>query len=114
MVLGIRAMTPHTHYSSFFFFFNRPATTEIYTLSLHDALPICVIPRPAQSLPRAPVPAVPLPWTPGRLCPRINAYVTADRDRKSTRLNSSHANISYAVFCLKKKTPTCSHQNRND
>src|SRR5258707_4875483 len=81
----------------FFFFFNATATTEIYTLSLHDALPIY------------------------RHCPRRRnqcrkyhgscaanegariSLRTKQRDRKSTRLNSSHANISYAVFCLKKK-----------
>src|SRR2546426_3380106 len=84
-------------FSFFFFFFNDTATTEIYTLSLHDALPISrgnrgrgghhrhdrgvrLRPHPA----RAPVRGVP-------------------QDRKSTRLNSSHLVISYAVFCLKKK-----------
>src|SRR6266513_5015114 len=70
-----------------FFFFNDPATTEIYTLSLHDALPIS---RPRQP-PAAPSPAI------GRAARRPPA------DRKSTRLNSSHVSISYAVFCLKKK-----------
>src|SRR5574344_2451533 len=68
----------------FFFFFNDTATTEIYTLSLHDALPISLWHKiPFQQHP------LPLPI----LC----------RDRKSTRLNSSHQIISYAVFCLKKK-----------
>src|SRR2546421_13076767 len=80
----------------FFFFFNDTATTEIYTLSLHDALPICPGKR--------------------RRHPRIRAYGTRglhssgrdipavwNEDRKSTRLNSSHDQISYAVFCLKKK-----------
>src|SRR5205807_10564360 len=72
----------------FFFFFNDTATTEIYTLSLHDALPILRLgARPgredAHSGGRA--------EQPGRI------------DRKSTRLNSSHLVISYAVFCLKKK-----------
>src|SRR3712207_9208295 len=86
--------------SRLYFFFNDTATTEIYTLSLHDALPIF-----------------------DELGPRLRAWrdvletrgvaallevLTAsghltERDRKSTRLNSSHANISYAVFCLKKK-----------
>src|SRR6266699_6168811 len=70
----------------FFFFFNDPATTEIYTLSLHDALPTC--------------------------CTNSGVWVRSHRrtppswpaaDRKSTRLNSSHVRISYAVFCLKKK-----------
>src|SRR2546430_8836472 len=92
----------------FFFFFNDTATTEIYTLSLHDALPICY-----QIL---------------VLCNRLHNLggvqghdntstndqrsggpfadpggVDLIRDRKSTRLNSSHSQISYAVFCLKKK-----------
>src|SRR5258707_14915715 len=74
-----------------FFFFNDTATTEIYTLSLHDALPIS---RPV-GLPRA-----------TRLrssCRAVTGIEGALLDRKSTRLNSSHANISYAVFCLKKK-----------
>src|SRR5436190_22160817 len=80
----------------FFFFFNDTATTEIYTLSLHDALPIyanfCLKSRQ-------------------RDCVEINdrplhgeVHVRTDvEDRKSTRLNSSHTVISYAVFCLKKK-----------
>src|SRR5438105_7400465 len=75
----------------FFFFFNDTATTEIYTLSLHDALPISV------ALAQVP--------------PRERDQQQAERnvepedplDRKSTRLNSSHEWISYAVFCLKKK-----------
>src|SRR5476651_1206094 len=72
---------------SFFFFFNDTATTEIYTLSLHDALPICwTIWSASHCRPCS-----------GASCP------VAAADRKSTRLNSSHANISYAVFCLKKK-----------
>src|SRR5476651_937480 len=71
-----------------FFFFNDTATTEIYTLSLHDALPISS---------RSPSP-VPTPRS--KNC--TNGSAKAE-DRKSTRLNSSHANISYAVFCLKKK-----------
>src|SRR6266496_6306547 len=70
---------------SFFFFFNDTATTEIYTLSLHDALPIYRGP------PRRARPA-------GRPVGRRPAV-----DRKSTRLNSSHVEISYAVFCLKNK-----------
>src|SRR5689334_24137874 len=83
----------------FFFFFNDTATTEIYTLSLHDALPIS--------------------WRAGfssrgagggrgekRCCSRAGPLLRDARfagDRKSTRLNSSHSSISYAVFCLKKK-----------
>src|SRR5205809_2689492 len=80
-----------------FFFFNHTATTEIYTLSLHDALPICGVARHRDQI---------------RVETRVDR---ADRvlpahqlgrpsgDRKSTRLNSSHGYISYAVFCLKKK-----------
>src|SRR3712207_7434888 len=96
-------MTNASNTCYFFFFFNDTATTEIYTLSLHDALPI---------------------WADGPVClsagPTVagilsnpnmqkllaNASLELDperQDRKSTRLNSSHANISYAVFCLKKK-----------
>src|SRR3712207_8039785 len=94
-------------HSSRFFFFNDTATTEIYTLSLHDALPIFS-------------PASPPPESPARPLDRRSSLGVAAKtartvslnwrmlekpaaDRKSTRLNSSHANISYAVFCLKKK-----------
>src|SRR3712207_8502629 len=92
--------------SYFVFFFNDTATTEIYTLSLHDALPICLQVERAVLVERgdhrSEQPAEPsflhrLPPLPNEPC-RI--------DRKSTRLNSSHANISYAVFCLKKKKNT--------
>src|SRR5574340_1347232 len=78
---------PHVHTAplpSLFFFFNDTATTEIYTLSLHDALPISHELHRRQQWSR-------------RQPPR------AGQDRKSTRLNSSHQKISYAVFCLKKK-----------
>src|SRR2546422_10068329 len=81
----------------FFFFFNDTATTEIYTLSLHDALPISWA-APARA-----------PWrSPRRWRRRRRTARTASsaRDRKSTRLNSSHGYISYAVFCLKKKKRT--------
>src|SRR5207249_12144724 len=103
-------ITYHTHVLSvlssifllfIFFFFNAPAPPEIYTLSLHDALPILA----------------PRHGTLWRRIARIrsgggNGFVTLGRrphppvgaaDRKSTRLNSSHVSISYAVFCLKKK-----------
>src|SRR2546430_13575902 len=90
--------------SSFFFFFNDTATTEIYTLSLHDALPICLL-RCGR-----------LRGQPGRRrrgaargsAPRAAAGA-AQGDRKSTRLNSSHSQISYAVFCLKKKKRSKPH-----
>src|SRR2546428_5044413 len=75
---------------SFFFFFNDTATTEIYTLSLHDALPIFLTHNETSTGLTNPL--------------RELARVGRDAgDRKSTRLNSSHDQISYAVFCLKKK-----------
>src|SRR5258708_12486399 len=76
--------------SLFFFFFNDTATTEIYTLSLHDALPISPAARGSC-------------WPTSRP-PRSTSRSRPRGDRKSTRLNSSHQIISYAVFCLKKKT----------
>src|SRR2546429_5536324 len=83
----------------FFFFFNDTATTEIYTLSLHDALPISRVARRTRPAPRRRSdPKECLPWSRTRAPP---AHVAGDR--KSTRLNSSHGYISYAVFCLKKK-----------
>src|SRR3712207_8676841 len=93
-------------------FFNDTATTEIYTLSLHDALPIYrrraarhrARPQPdvaeVPRLPHAGAGVARGAWQ-GRPDP-----LRLTRDRKSTRLNSSHANISYAVFCLKKKIST--------
>src|SRR3712207_9016229 len=97
-----------------FFFFNDTATTEIYTLSLHDALPISAAMCTLYS--RTPVEVLTRLFRAtviGALAPEVkeapnrksfqmlvNWKIT---DRKSTRLNSSHANISYAVFCLKKK-----------
>src|SRR2546430_4143586 len=88
--------------SSFFFFFNDTATTEIYTLSLHDALPICK--RPDALFGADADAALPTRMTRAAGCRVWDAagreYV---EDRKSTRLNSSHSQISYAVFCLKKK-----------
>src|SRR2546430_6297918 len=77
--------------SSLFFFFNDTATTEIYTLSLHDALPIYFKSRLGAVLWLTELPA------------RRSLWRRRHLDRKSTRLNSSHSQISYAVFCLKKK-----------
>src|SRR6202000_3561537 len=71
--------------SVLFFFFNDTATTEIYTLSLHDALPILYF------------------FEKVALSHSSTGCVGLPQDRKSTRLNSSHPSISYAVFCLKKK-----------
>src|SRR5438552_19202400 len=84
-----------------FFFFIVPATAEIYTLSLHDALPICADgsrrdgERIRAALRPRPAAVEAVRHHSGRSRPK--------RDRKSTRLNSSHQIISYAVFCLKKK-----------
>src|SRR3712207_8544623 len=103
----------------FVFFFNDTATTEIYTLSLHDALPILALSSCNDYLDTLPddraevntykkaslllVKAYP-DISPDFLMEISSDNVTDNgRDRKSTRLNSSHANISYAVFCLKKK-----------
>src|SRR2546429_372903 len=83
----------------YFFFFNDTATTEIYTLSLHDALPIYGTGIPAARGSRR--------QAPGR-------QALPCGDRKSTRLNSSHGYISYAVFCLKKKKNNSYHSLRSN
>src|SRR5689334_24518750 len=83
----------------FFFFFNDTATTEIYTLSLHDALPISRVHVPARGVQRLRHTHRD-PLDDGH---RRRGHALPDEDRKSTRLNSSHSSISYAVFCLKKK-----------
>src|SRR5207245_11266938 len=83
-------------YRSFFFFFNATAPTQIYTLSLHDALPILDPPIDVVlGLVRGPVRGA-----------GEDHLLLEGQDRKSTRLNSSHGSISYAVFCLKKKKTT--------
>src|SRR2546427_5633720 len=86
--------------SFFFFFFNDTATTEIYTLSLHDALPI--------------LPTFITPGRPGPIGASGTPACSRRGDRKSTRLNSSHSQISYAVFCLKKKKKTKHHKHATD
>src|SRR2546430_3100379 len=106
------------------FFFNDTATTEIYTLSLHDALPICIMPQTEEHLAilellgvRRGIPVltkrdlVDAEWLGlvrtevaerlARSRMRWRAPIAVSADRKSTRLNSSHSQISYAVFCLK-------------
>src|SRR3712207_7127071 len=85
------------------FFFNDTATTEIYTLSLHDALPISGVARPGHREPPGPLRQPPQRERRHHRAARPRFGATHPGDRKSTRLNSSHANISYAVFCLKKK-----------
>src|SRR3712207_9143961 len=105
-------MSNESSYSTMYFFFNDTATTEIYTLSLHDALPIYGGRPPTRVRKAAPTSSNgPDPCRRG--IRHLEAYEdpwraraasgTGRSDRKSTRLNSSHANISYAVFCLKKK-----------
>src|SRR5207245_11206244 len=97
---------------SYMFFFHAPSPTQIYPLSLHDALPISPI------LKRSVLPALPNDnkatvrlhcerWVllkSRRVRVHLELRAQRDLDRKSTRLNSSHGSISYAVFCLKKKT----------
>src|SRR3712207_8635708 len=90
------------------FFFNDTATTEIYTLSLHDALPISWVKRFAAAerpgaYARVLAEGELARGDPIALEPTLDVHL----DRKSTRLNSSHANISYAVFCLIKKKTSC-------
>src|SRR5207248_9323480 len=98
-----------------FFFFHDPPPTAIYTLSLHDALPISItISRPAQTAGELVSAAankrefqgqehgIPVYWP-------LRSLI---RDRKSTRLNSSHRTISYAVFCLKKKKKKITQKNK--
>src|SRR5258708_16931113 len=96
---------PRPQIISYLFFFNDTATTEIYTLSLHDALPIF----------RREEGAKPVESTMGRIL--LDAVIPDNipkiTDRKSTRLNSSHQIISYAVFCLKKKKKTNITSTRN-
>src|SRR5260221_2055074 len=87
---------------SVFFFFNDTATTEIYTLSLHDALPISPDGLGLPGRYRHHIEAFPAPDLHSRT-KGLPGRAQRQRDRKSTRLNSSHTVISYAVFCLKKK-----------
>src|SRR5207253_8427612 len=101
------------------FFFHSPATALIFTLSLHDALPICIVPGVVRrSWPGTGHWAFPAPQHRVNRSDRFRKAPFLDtlkgtgpfraprvkEDRKSTRLNSSHVAISYAVFCLKKKT----------
>src|SRR2546427_421375 len=95
-----------------FFFFNDTATTEIYTLSLHDALPISghssaaiapVLATASEASIRPARPACAPALPDSAPSPKSVASAHSTADRKSTRLNSSHSQISYAVFCLKKK-----------
>src|SRR5438477_7622661 len=93
------------------FFFRDTATTEIYTLSLHDALPICRAAGGSEGA-RCRVQSygcAPILREPGI---GLSVNVAQVLDRKSTRLNSSHMSISYAVFCLKKKKKYRVHSHR--
>src|SRR5437879_8009498 len=108
----MRTSSPRTVFCSYFscsrflslFFFNDPATTAIYTLSLHDALPISTSPAKIRSSVCVPPRSA-----------NVSRSTTTQpaRDRKSTRLNSSHRCISYAVFCLKKKNKKTKLERRN-
>src|SRR5256885_17054568 len=96
--MSIRLMRKNWSVALHVFFFNDTATTEIYTLSLHDALPISKTHTRLPRYARDKVGVV-------ELCHGCHTYPdSVATDRKSTRLNSSHLVISYAVFCLKKKT----------
>src|SRR5207244_11333745 len=103
---------PPPHHPHTPFLYHAPPPTALYTLSLHDALPIC--PLPKQPFPKRPNSCYPakraVPEQLRRAIPRRSGRPPRSRrkgrkrlDRKSTRLNSSHQIISYAVFCLKKK-----------
>src|SRR5437667_7257936 len=96
------SFTSATAHLYLLFFFNDTATTEIYTLSLHDALPISLDVDPGQRYELAFRAVNPGIW----MDHCHNLRHASEGDRKSTRLNSSHITISYAVFCLKKKTNT--------
>src|SRR5258705_859566 len=124
MIWRLRRPRLFRHPFFFLFFFNDTATTEIYTLSLHDALPIwpireADIARCSRYVSKVPLTEVGGPYSitssararsdGGMLRSRAFAVLRlmTSLDRKSTRLNSSHLGISYAVFCLKKKKKTC-------
>src|SRR5207248_6237437 len=107
------------YFTSLFFFFNPPPPSVFYTLSLHDALPICIVHWSARKTgphAHAGPSCSPLESVSGGAqgrclqfpdCKSLRGaarnHRTSPTDRKSTRLNSSHRTISYAVFCLKKK-----------
>src|SRR5258708_10742772 len=92
------------YFNSILFFFNDTATTEIYTLSLHDALPISRTQKRRHLMNAF--------WQfKGQPSDRLARDLPERVDRKSTRLNSSHQIISYAVFCLKKKKTTHRYQH---
>src|SRR5207253_4151047 len=97
-------------------FYHPTAPTELYTLSLHDALPICINPPTAALLLNESIDLRPGDWVAqnaansGGLMPSMASW--RGSDRKSTRLNSSHVAISYAVFCLKKKRLVSRPQSR--
>src|SRR3989442_10713872 len=90
------------------FFFNDTATTEIYPLSLHDALPILT-----ERMPQGGLPLVLLAGDGQEATRWLRGLLESGTsgDRKSTRLNSSHVRISYAVFCLKKKKDKRRHRS---
>src|SRR5256885_13121625 len=106
-----------TSFIFLFFFFNDTATTEIYTLSLHDALPISkgfpAIPRPGPTTSPSRLKRAKRRLAQREACAlRTCSRTRSPTDRKSTRLNSSHLVISYAVFCLKKKKHDYGHTHQ--
>src|SRR5205814_9349930 len=105
----------YSHPISFFFFFTDPPPTHTSPLSLHDALPIYIATIFTAGHSRRNRPIVCSPPCPGMKMSTITTSAARrrcrDRDRKSTRLNSSHLGISYAVFCLKKKKKKRTHTN---
>src|SRR3989442_6854642 len=106
MVFGTAAALSVT----LFFFFNDTATTEIYTLSLHDALPISLV-HPLCDSRGSTLMAITLTprFSNSPLTRAMYPSSVVQTDRKSTRLNSSHVRISYAVFCLKKNPLSLLH-----
>src|SRR5699024_12822670 len=108
----IHTLTPTRHLPAYprltLFLSLPPPPTPPYTLSLHDALPISWMPAPATVWPITGCPgSSPATSSPPEVCASASSTRSSSvipRDRKSTRLNSSHVSISYAVFCLKKKS----------
>src|SRR5438105_13395217 len=99
MSMSYRKVLPTINQADYTFLFDDPPPTELYTLSLHDALPIWMLRRARRNHGKQEYCR-----TADRGRRGMHRRVDADQDRKSTRLNSSHEWISYAVFCLKKKT----------
>src|SRR5690606_42033716 len=99
-----RSFSSAERFPAFYFFFQRTPTPLFSTLSLHDALPISAVPAHHATGRSAPAAnGFPAAYRHGNQCRNSDRAAPVRLDRKSTRLNSSHVKISYAVFCLKKK-----------